>query len=85
MTEEDEYSVLLLLLYLVPIIKIPSSFVILCGKDPISTHPRNNTTNIMTALNEIVPPGVVTGDNLLKLLSHAKENGYAIPAFNCTR
>jgi fructose-bisphosphate aldolase class II len=38
----------------------------------------------MTALSEIVPPGVVTGDNLLKLLKHAKENGYAIPAFNCT-
>jgi len=31
-----------------------------------------------------VPPAVVTGDNLLKLLTHAKENGYAIPAFNCT-
>ena len=31
-----------------------------------------------------VPPGVVTGDNLLKLLKHAKDNGYAIPAFNCT-
>uniref|UniRef100_A0A7S4JHE4 fructose-bisphosphate aldolase n=1 Tax=Odontella aurita TaxID=265563 RepID=A0A7S4JHE4_9STRA len=31
-----------------------------------------------------VPPGVVTGDNLLKLLQHAKDNGYAIPAFNCT-
>jgi len=32
-----------------------------------------------------IPPGVVTGDNLLKLLTHARENGYAIPAFNCTR
>lgn len=31
-----------------------------------------------------VPPGVVTGDNLLKLLHHAKDNAYAIPAFNCT-
>jgi fructose-bisphosphate aldolase class II len=39
----------------------------------------------MTALNDIVPPGVVTGDNLMKLLTHAKKNGYAIPAFNCTR
>jgi fructose-bisphosphate aldolase class II len=38
----------------------------------------------MAPLNDIVPPGVVTGDNLLKLLTHAKENGYAIPAFNCT-
>jgi fructose-bisphosphate aldolase class II len=33
---------------------------------------------------DIVPPGVVTGDNLRKLLTHAKENGYALPAFNCT-
>jgi len=38
----------------------------------------------MTALNEIVPPGVVTGDNLVTLLKHALETGYAIPAFNCT-
>jgi fructose-bisphosphate aldolase class II len=38
----------------------------------------------MSALNEIVPPGVVTGDNLVKLMKHALENGYAIPAFNCT-
>ena len=33
---------------------------------------------------EDIPPGVVTGDNLLKLLKHAKDNEYAIPAFNCT-
>jgi len=39
--------------------------------------------NNMSA-SDIVPPGVVTGDNLLKLLKHAKDNGYAIPAFNCT-
>mmetsp|Transcript_2311 Transcript_2311/g.2794 ORF Transcript_2311/g.2794 Transcript_2311/m.2794 type:complete len:390 (-) Transcript_2311:297-1466(-) len=38
---------------------------------------------MMTA-NETIPAGVVTGDALLKLLSHAKDNGYAIPAFNCT-
>jgi fructose-bisphosphate aldolase class II len=38
----------------------------------------------MTALTDIVPPGVVTGDNLLKLLEHARDNGYAIPAVNCT-
>lgn len=43
------------------------------------------TTIIMSSLADIVPPGVVTGDNLLKLLTHAKDNGYAIPAFNCTR
>jgi len=29
-------------------------------------------------------PGVVTGDVAWKILNHAKENGYAIPAFNCT-
>lgn len=39
----------------------------------------------MAPLNDIVPPGVVTGDDLVKLLDHAKANGYAIPAFNCTR
>jgi len=38
----------------------------------------------MATSNDIVPPGVVTGDDLLKLLTHAKDNAYAIPAFNCT-
>jgi len=36
------------------------------------------------SLASIVPPGVVTGDNLLKLMDHARTNGYAIPAVNCT-
>jgi len=36
------------------------------------------------SLTDIVPPGVVTGDNLVKLLEHARDNGYAIPAVNCT-
>eukprot|EP00956_Cyclotella_meneghiniana_P014175 scaffold21134_cov85-Cyclotella_meneghiniana.AAC.1 len=31
-----------------------------------------------------VPPGVITGENVRKLMKHAKDNGYAIPAFNCT-
>lgn len=31
-----------------------------------------------------VPVGVITGADVLKLLKHAKDNGYAIPAFNCT-
>jgi len=31
-----------------------------------------------------VPIGVITGADVLKLLTHARENGYAIPAFNCT-
>ena len=47
-----------------------------------SNYPNNNS---MAPLNDIVPAGVVTGDDLLKLLTHARENGYAIPAFNCTR
>jgi len=38
----------------------------------------------MTGLSDVVPPGVVTGDNLLKLLTYAKDHGFAIPAFNCT-
>jgi len=29
-------------------------------------------------------PGVITGDVAWNLLKHAKQNGYAIPAFNCT-
>lgn len=36
------------------------------------------------SITDIVPPGVVTGDNLVKLLEHARDNGYAIPAVNCT-
>jgi len=38
----------------------------------------------MTALADIVPSGVITGDNLVKLLEHARDNSYAIPAVNCT-
>ena len=37
------------------------------------------------ALSDIIPPGVVTGDNLMKLMEHARDNGYAIPAVNVTR
>jgi len=32
---------------------------------------------------ESVHPGVVSGQALIDLLNHAKENGYAIPAVNC--
>ncbi len=39
----------------------------------------------MVPLNQIVPSGVVTGKDLLALFEHARENGYAIPAVNCTR
>ena len=42
-------------------------------------------TDYSTPLNELVPPGVVTGDDLLVLLEHARANGYALPAVNCTR
>jgi fructose-bisphosphate aldolase class II len=38
----------------------------------------------MSGLNGIVPPGVVTGDNLLKLMTYCRENSIALPAFNCT-
>jgi fructose-bisphosphate aldolase class II len=38
----------------------------------------------MASLNDLVPTGVVTGDNLLTLLEHARSNGYALPAVNCT-
>ena len=37
------------------------------------------------SLNDIVPAGVITGDDLLNLFEHARANGYAIPAVNCTR
>lgn len=38
----------------------------------------------MAGLQGIVPPGVVTGDNLLKLMDHCRTHGFAIPGFNCT-
>jgi fructose-bisphosphate aldolase class II len=38
----------------------------------------------MASLNDLVPSGVVTGDDLLTLLEHARANSYAIPAVNCT-
>ena len=39
----------------------------------------------MSSLSDIVPSGVVTGDDLVNLLDHARANSYAIPAVNCTR
>jgi hypothetical protein len=39
----------------------------------------------MTSLNDLVPSGVVTGADLVTLLTHARDNNYAIPAVNCTR
>jgi hypothetical protein len=39
----------------------------------------------MAALADLVPAGVLTGDDLVTLFDHARANGYAIPAVNCTR
>ncbi|KAL0085741.1 fructose-bisphosphate aldolase, class II [Phycomyces blakesleeanus] len=33
---------------------------------------------------DIIPAGVVTGDNLYKLFEYAREHEFAIPAINCT-
>ncbi|GAA5992030.1 hypothetical protein JCM11641_003145 [Rhodosporidiobolus odoratus] len=38
----------------------------------------------MTGLLDIVPAGVVAGKDLIKLFDHARDNHYAIPAFNVT-
>jgi fructose-bisphosphate aldolase class II len=38
----------------------------------------------MSDLLSIVPPGVVTGDNLTKLLAYCKKHRAALPAVNCT-
>jgi len=46
-----------------------------------STTPKMQTKTV-TPLPATVKPGVVTGTALVDLLSHAKENGYAIPAVN---
>merc|ERR1711981_569545 len=35
-------------------------------------------------LMDIVPAGVVTGDNLMKLMEYCRDNAIALPAFNCT-
>ena len=49
------------------------------------SNPREiNLPITMSGLNGIVPPGVVTGDNLLKLMTYCRENSIALPAFNCT-
>ena len=38
----------------------------------------------MTTLNELVPAGVITGDDVQKVFAYAKAHGFAIPAVNCT-
>ncbi|KAJ3119561.1 Fructose-bisphosphate aldolase 1 [Nowakowskiella sp. JEL0407] len=36
------------------------------------------------SLKDLVPAGVITGDNVRKVFKFAHEHGFAIPAFNCT-
>lgn len=38
----------------------------------------------MVGLQGMVPAGVVTGDNLMKLMTFCRDNEVALPAFNCT-
>jgi fructose-bisphosphate aldolase class II len=38
----------------------------------------------MSTLNELVPAGVLTGDEVLKVFAFAKAHGFALPAVNCT-
>ena len=37
----------------------------------------------MSSLKELVPAGVVTGEDIQKVFAHAKANKYALPAANC--
>jgi len=37
-----------------------------------------------SSLNDLVPPGVITGDDVLTLFKHARDKGYSLPAVNCT-
>ena len=38
----------------------------------------------MTTLNDLVPAGVITGDDVQKVFAYAKSHGFALPAVNCT-
>ena len=57
----------------------------LLSSDLLQPHLLLHPTNIKMVSPCDVPVGVITGDDVTKLLKHAKDNGYAIPAFNCTR
>jgi len=37
-----------------------------------------------STLRDILPPGVITGDDVINLLRFAKHKGFALPAVNCT-
>jgi fructose-bisphosphate aldolase, class II len=38
----------------------------------------------MSTLKDLVPPGVIVGQDVQKVFSFAKANGFALPAVNCT-
>jgi fructose-bisphosphate aldolase class II len=38
----------------------------------------------MDTLNNILPAGVITGDDVQKVFAYAKAHGFALPAVNCT-
>ena len=38
----------------------------------------------MSELKDMIPAGVVTGDDVQKLFAYAKEHNFAMPAVNCT-
>jgi fructose-bisphosphate aldolase, class II len=40
--------------------------------------------NKMGTLNDLVPPGVITGDDVQKVFGYAKTQRFALPAANCT-
>lgn len=42
------------------------------------------SSSTMASLNDLIPSGVITGEDCLKLFEHARANRYAIPAINCT-
>jgi hypothetical protein len=46
---------------------------------------RTTEVATMASLTDIVPSGVITGDDVLTLFEHARANAYAVPAVNCTR
>jgi fructose-bisphosphate aldolase class II len=38
----------------------------------------------MSTVNDVVPAGVIAGENVQKVFAYAKEHGFALPAVNCT-
>lgn len=38
----------------------------------------------MTTVKDLVPAGVIVGENVQKVFAYAKEQGFALPAVNCT-